>query len=205
MHSAASWQIVFVVGALVGFGIMAASVGMKPIGRERTVYWTGGAAAAVCAGFIFADRGPASMLEAALVVLFIAAVHAVRSGPSIRIGNRVLSFFPETVDGEPITGRAGYYRGMMSPRRLWWALAVLFSMIAILIHQNGWDFRTVFGAGFISLTGAGIGELDAREGHVPARGQFVPAFVALVASVFCYGFPALAYLLGYSVGKRKSG
>ena len=196
-------QIVLGVGVLAGIGVAIASAGMTPIGRRRTVYWSGWAGTAVCGALSFADQGPGRMLAVGLVLLLGPALHAYRSGPSIRIGGRVFSYLPETADGTPITGRAGHYHGgVLSPAKHWWGMTVLTSFVAYLITQRGWDFTTLFGSGFVTMAFYATGTMDAQDRQPPTRGQVIPAFVVLVASIFSYGAPAVGYLVGYTRGKR---
>lgn len=200
----AGWQIVFLIGAAIGFVIAASSSPRQPIGRQRTRYWTGWVSTAVCMAFVVVDRGIGAMAFAAFFVLLIAARDAYESGPSIRIGNRVFSLFPETVDGKPITDRPGYYRGGMSPRKYWWLLTMMLSLVAWAITDRGWGLVTIAGTAVMSLFTFGTGLLDARDGQAPARRQYLPAFVALIASIFSFGAPALGYLLGYTLGRRHT-
>jgi hypothetical protein len=48
--------------------------------------------------------------------------------------------------------------------------------------------------------GSGI---DDATRHLPiGRGQYVPFFIASVASIVLWALPPIAYLVGYQIGKR---
>lgn len=210
MSSAASpmvlapWQIAFLAAAAIGLVIAMSAGFIEPIGRRRTRHWTGFGIAAGFGGLAFLTRGVVEAATVVFLVLLGAAGMAYRHGPSIKLGNRVFSLFPENADGSRPAPREGYYQGLMSPRKYWWILAGMVSFFSFLIVDSGWDWRATAAVAMTSATTAATGVLDARECQRPVRGQYIPAFVALIASIVVYGIPAVAYLLGYSFGHPQS-
>lgn len=199
----AVWQWLFLAGAGLGLAGVFGSQFAESTQVRRRGFWLGWLTAAVSAAVAVSPRGPSAVAATAVSCLLPAALGAYVRTPYLKIGARIVSFFPQDADGRVHPGPPDSYNGVTTPRKQWWFLVALAAFVAAAILELGWSWRTVAAAAFVSAVSAGTGAQDGRGGFPAARGQGLQAFLAMIASIPAYGIPVVGYVVGYRLGLQR--
>ena len=171
----------------------------------RRCYWGGTAGAAVFTVLgSLPQLGGGALL--ALAGVFSMTLTAYFATSYIKIGDKVYAF--HTDDEEPgrqsrpataVAGPPDSYGTDVTNAKMWWLLVPATAMCAATVAMQLPDHRlalTVVAAVMVVFLGCGFGFMDAREGHLVARGQYVQFGLVTVVTVGAF---ALCYLPAYAV------
>ncbi|TQR87070.1 hypothetical protein D8S82_08410 [Mycobacterium hodleri] len=189
-------------------GFFVASFRTKELRVERRLYWLGHGGAAVLA---LSHRGWQAVLGGTGLVVFITLLYAVLNTPYLKIGDRLISA------SDSDRRRDERDRGMIprppalenyatsTPGAFWWILVCLTVISAICVALPAHpDWRSWVGVALVGFMAPAVGVLDGRGRFPVARGQWVPAALAALASIPLYGVPVVLYAAGYLLGRRLS-
>lgn len=192
-------------------GFFVASFRTKELRVERRLYWLGHGGAAVLVGLALSHRGWQAVLGGTGLVVFITTLHAVLNTPYLKIGDRLISASDsdrrrdERDRGMPPRPPALENYSTSTPGAFWWILLCLTVMSAICVLPPGpADWRSWVGPVMVGFMAPAVGVLDGRGRFPVARGQWVPAALAALASIPLYGVPVVLYAAGYLLGRRLS-
>ena len=173
----------------------------------RWLHWGGWLGAAVFFSIaVSSTRGWEAAIPASLLCVCLALLRAYFSTPYLKIGGRVISFFPQPDADNDLPPRPpgnAAYHGQMSAAKMWWVFAVLCCGIGLGALQSGWSSAAIAPAAVLGIGGFIAGHDDATRGLPVARGQRVPGAVALIGTLPLFGIPSIAYLIGYYVGRSR--
>lgn len=74
---------------------------------------------------------------------------------------------------------------------------------AVGVYLGGWMWQTIAVTGVLTVLGAISGIDDASRKLPASRGQYVQAFIIVIASIMLWLAPAVSYAVGYGIGKHR--
>lgn len=190
-----------IAGICIGLVAAVASVRVHDPDLQRRIYWLGWFSSALCFALAVLPRGWHGSLAVGFLALFAAAIYAYLRTPFLKIGGRVYAVFRT----EQALARNDAYEtamGSISARTMWWVLVGIACIGSVGIYLLGWTWPMILCAVFLTAMGALAGVDDGSRKLPVARGQYVQAFIAFVASSLLWLAPAICYLAGYRVGQR---
>jgi hypothetical protein len=192
-------------------GFFIASFRTKELRVERRLYWFGHGGAAVLAGLALSHRGWHAVLGGMGLVVFVTLLYAVLRTPYLKIGGRLISASDsdrrrdERDRGIAPRPPALENYSTSTPGAFWWILLSLTVLSAICVALPPHiDWRSWVGLALVGFMAPAVGVLDGRGRFPVARGQWVPAVLAALASIPLYGVPVVLYAAGYLLGRRLS-
>ncbi|BBZ15049.1 hypothetical protein [Mycobacterium branderi] len=214
-HPKPSWtEPLLIAGmAVIGVGFVATDR-VEDRRAQRRIYWAAWTLAGVLFAVALAFRGWAVMVAAFALAVFAALVYAYFLTGYLKIGRRIVAFSNRNTRPDPprdgstaqpprIRDRDAY-PGDIPASRVWWVIALLMAGLAVGVVLGGWTAWQPFAfAAFLVVLGAICGIDDATRRLPVVRGQYVQGFIAMVCSIPAFGLPALAYGLGYLIGRRR--
>jgi hypothetical protein len=194
---------------------LTTAVFVKRRSLERRIYWAGWIIGTPCMSLAILARGWRVVIAAALLCVFVAVVYAYFRTPYLKLGNRIYAF--TILDSQPDRPEDGAlcappprlphdsysFMGGITARNVWWANVGLTSIATLDVILTGWVLYTVLLAAFVVAIGAMSGVDDATRQLPIARDKKVQAYIATVASIPLWLLPAIAYWVGYQIGKRR--
>jgi hypothetical protein len=192
-------------------GFFIASFRTKELRVERRLYWFGHGGAAVLVGLAMSHRGWQAVLGGTGLVVFITTLYAVFNTAYLKIGDRLITASDsDRLRDERDRGIAPRPAALenystSTPGAFWWILVFLTALSAICValppHP---DWSSWVGLAMVGFMAPAVGVLDGRGRFPVARGQWVPAALAALASIPLYGVPVVLYAAGYLLGRRLS-
>ncbi|MCI4673647.1 hypothetical protein [Candidatus Mycolicibacterium alkanivorans] len=180
----------------------------------RLCYWTGSAVttALLVSAMAVSGRPVGQLVLAAVLCVVLAVGLAYFVGWQLKIGGRTRSVFvSHTRPDPPEDGSepppppplpANSYNGVLTAEGIWWIAVILIAMIAADVYLFGWIWQAVLGTAALTVMGFSAGVDDATRQLPVVRGQKMQGVIAAVASALLFFLPAVAYVIGYLVGKR---
>jgi len=163
------------------------------------------------AGLALSHRGWPAVLGGTGLVVFVTTLYAVLRTPYLKIGKRLITASDsdrrrdERDRGIAPRPPAVENYATSTPGAFWWILLSLTVLSAICValppHP---DWRSWVGLALVGFMAPAVGMLDGRGRFPVARGQWVPAALAALASIPLYGVPVVLYAAGYLLGRRLS-
>lgn len=187
---------------------------------QRRIYWGSATIGAIAA---FLAPYPDWKKGVGVGLFFFGAMVAAAYGytPYIKIRGKILALnaidsqpdpddrpVETAVDDEDHAQRdpaPDSYSGLLTGRKMWWAVAILMVISAInvriFIESGGKDWlHGVIGAAFLLFFAIVLGLGDASWGYGIARGQKIQFAIVTIITA---GTFAVIYLAAYWIGKRK--
>lgn len=204
------WSVAaLVVAAMWWVGFLVALMRTKELSAERRFYWLGHAGAAALVAVGFAYLGWKSAVGAAALVAMQSTLYAALKTPYLKIGGRLISASDsdrrrdEKDRGLPPRPPRPEDYGTSSAAKIWWFMAFFSVMAAaVMLGPDDGDSRSHLGLVFMVVVAGMFGHIDGRARMPVARGQYVPAALAALASIALYAVPVVFYFAGYFVGTK---
>lgn len=204
------WSVAaLVVAAMWWVGFLVALMRTQELSAERRFYWLGHAGAAALVAVGFAYLGWKSAVGAAALVAMQSTLYAALKTPYLKIGGRLISASDsdrrrdEKDRGLPPRPPKPDDYGTSSAAKAWWILAFVSMMAAaVVLRPDGDDSRSHLGLVLMVVVAGMFGHIDGRARMPVARGKYVPAALAALASIALYAIPVVFYFAGYFVGTK---
>jgi hypothetical protein len=205
-------RVLFFAALAIMFGELLISFFVDNPRIERGLYWLSwiGGGALLALALLF--RGWHAVAAVFALVMFGAVMYAYFNTSYLKIGGRIYALRardsrpdpPE--DGspapqEPIRARDAYI-GDISAAKFWWLIVGLMGLLACTVLLGGWIWQAIAFT-VVMVVMSAMGGIDDATRRLPiARRQYIQAFLVAVLSIPVWGVPAIAYFLGYQIGKR---
>jgi len=204
------WQQVALWGGVAtgGLAIVATAFITNDLRAERRLYWGGWLTVAGFALIAVWDQGWGGRILIPAGCLAIAVLRAWVSTPYLKVGDRIYAASERNVQAEtpehlrkPLGATA--YSGHVRAETAWWLFAAMTATIGWWVYDQGLTTEPAVGVAALTIMAALMGVDDATRNLPMVRGQRVPGFVILIASIPMFALPPVAYVLGYHLGRRR--
>lgn len=200
-----TWVLACFIAGMAGIGVSGIPIFFTsvPTPTARWLHWGGWLCAAAFFGIGASFRGWPTSVPIIGLCLFLALLRAYFSTPYLKVGGRVISFFPHPDEPGGATNADGDGYSQISANKIWWVIAVVCWLVGSAPLIAGWTPALGLGLAILAFIAFVAGTDDSSRALPLVRGQRPQAIAACIGLLPVFAVPVIAYLVGFRIGRNR--